>query len=725
MTPDEMAFVEREALRQWQWSARQQGRPLPEKITGHWVYENADGSIDHHQLRARLANGEKDYRPAFQTTKGKVKLGKPPAPTPGRPLYRLPELLRSTSGPVVLCEGEKCADIARGLGLTATTCGGASSVGGTDLSPLQGFEVVIFPDADPVGTGCSDDLCAALVGVAASVSVIDVVVAGMAGKDDIEQWVGRHPGATGADVLALPRVKPKPEPGQSAEPDVLPLIVRKALEHTRDDPGALFEPDVLAAIAKARAVSEASYVRIREAAKQQKVRVGRLDKLTEEVDDDEAMNAAMFPVVVPWTAPVSTADLLAHLVAVIHRFVVLDPAGVLAAALFVMYSWVFDAFEVSPLAHIHSPVKRCGKTTLLMVLARLVCRALAASNITPAALFRAVEKWQPTLLMDEADSFLRDNDEARGLINSGLYRETAFVIRTEGDDHKPTRFRTWSPKVLCGIGKLADTIEDRSVPLRMRRALPGEKRPRLRQSSPELWEEERSKLAAWAEVALYELKHLHPRPVPGLHDRAQDCWEPLQMIAQLAGDDWADKAELAAQELYGIEEDAPTIGVELLQDIKAVFAHENVSKVQSARLMELLNADPEAPWCLWNRGKPMTVRQLARKLSEFGVRPKGIRIGDKTPKGYELDQFEEVFAYYLAPVENGERSATSQQSHNGATSGRFLSATQNGVLHIENGQKPLVHNDCCGVADEKPEKGHERDSEAASERPDACGRVEL
>jgi putative DNA primase/helicase len=42
----------------------------------------------------------------------------------------------------------------------------------------------------------------------------------------------------------------------------------------------------------------------------------------------------------------------------------------------------------------------------LTLLGALVPRACPASNITTAALFRAVEKWQPTPLIDEADTFL-------------------------------------------------------------------------------------------------------------------------------------------------------------------------------------------------------------------------------------------------------------------------------------------------------------------------------
>jgi putative DNA primase/helicase len=116
-------------------------------------------------------------------------------------------------------------------------------------------------------------------------------------------------------------------------------------------------------------------------------------------------------------------------------------------------TWFVDVIQVAPLAIITAPEKRCGKSLLLSTLGRLVRRAIEASNISPSALFRSIEKWQPTLLIDEADSFMKDNEELRGILNSGHTRAGSFVIRSVGDDHVPTRFSTWGCKVISGIGQ--------------------------------------------------------------------------------------------------------------------------------------------------------------------------------------------------------------------------------------------------------------------------------
>jgi hypothetical protein len=63
-----------------------------------------------------------------------------------------------------------------------------------------------------------------------------------------------------------------------------------------------------------------------------------------------------------------------------------------------------------------------------------------------------VEKYRPTLLIDEADTFLGDHDELRGIINSGHRRSSAFVLRCDGDDQEPKSLSTWCPKAIALIG---------------------------------------------------------------------------------------------------------------------------------------------------------------------------------------------------------------------------------------------------------------------------------
>ncbi len=128
---------------------------------------------------------------------------------------------------------------------------------------------------------------------------------------------------------------------------------------------------------------------------------------------------------------------------------------------FPAFTYLLDAFETSPRLAITAAQKRCGKTTLLSLLYQLTC--LAAANLTPAVAYRVIEAAQPTLLIDETDTFVKENDELRGFLNSGHSRATAFVIRCHGEDNQPRCFSTSAAIALAGIGTLPATLADRSI----------------------------------------------------------------------------------------------------------------------------------------------------------------------------------------------------------------------------------------------------------------------
>ena len=148
----------------------------------------------------------------------------------------------------------------------------------------------------------------------------------------------------------------------------------------------------------------------------------------------------------PWPDPVDGETMADAIAATIHRTVVLATEAADAATLWTIFTHVHDAARFSPILGIVSPSPECGKTTLLSTIGLMVPKPLWANNITAAAVFRSVERWQPTLLIDEADSFLKDNEELRGVLNSGHNRDAAFVIRTTGDDHEPRQFRDMVPE---------------------------------------------------------------------------------------------------------------------------------------------------------------------------------------------------------------------------------------------------------------------------------------
>lgn len=368
----------------------------------------------------------------------------------------------------------------------------------------------------------------------------------------------------------------------------------------------------------------------------------------------------------PWPEPINGAALLDELAAVFRRFIVLPDSSPEALALWTVFTHAHDSFQVSPRLAITSPVKRCGKTTLLSILGVLVPRPLSASNVTAAVVFRVVEAARPTLLVDEADTFMDGRDELRGILNSGHTRAAAFVVRCVGDDSEPRRFATWTPVAVARVGRLPDTLADRSIAIPMRRRSSGEhvERLRLDRIGDELRDLGR-KCTRWA--ADHVLVSSDPQTPEALHDRARDNWRPLLAIADAIGEDWPARARNAALILSGIpDEDAEPARVQLLADVRDIFASRGLDRIASANLCESLAGLGDRPWSEWRRGKDITPVQLARLLTPFGVRSKTIRLGSETAKGYELTAFEDAFARYLPP-----QSVTPSQDAQRAVSGEF------------------------------------------------------
>jgi putative DNA primase/helicase len=397
------------------------------------------------------------------------------------------------------------------------------------------------------------------------------------------------------------------------------------------------------------ALSPVEYEHVRTAeAKALKVRAIALDKIIQkERQGQQAADGIGFNEVEPWPDPVAGNALLSDIAAAISRFIVCKPETSHAAALWIVMTWMMDVVQVAPLAVITAPEKRCGKSQLLTVLGKLSHHAMVASNITSAALFRVIDAWHPALMIDEADAFMRENEELRGILNSGHTRDSAYVVRVVGDDHTPKQFSTWGAKAIAGIGHLADTLMDRAIVLELRRKMPHESVERLRHAEHDLFDNLVSRLARFALDNREALRRSRPGLPTKLNDRAQDNWEPLLAIADLAGGVWPEQARKSALVISGADDENGTIGNELLADIQRIFEGRHLLKISSADLIKELCDDEETPWATYNRGKAITPRQVAKRLREYGIVSKNIRVGYGQSKGFDYSQFQDVFARYL------------------------------------------------------------------------------
>ncbi len=406
----------------------------------------------------------------------------------------------------------------------------------------------------------------------------------------------------------------------------------------------------------------------------------------------------------PWPTLVDGGHLLKTLADSISRFVVLPAYGAETCALWILAAHTLDAMEIFPLLAVVSPVKRCGKTKLLEVLRPLVPRPLSASNISPAVVYRTIREWNPTLLIDEMDTFIQGNDELRGVLNSGHSRALAFVVRVEGEgkDRHPEKFSTWCAKVLACIGTLPSTLDDRAICLRMQRKPIEKKVVRANRRTLQPLGELSRQASRWAKDHLPHVAEASPTLPEELDDRAQDNWHPLLSVAKVVGGIWPDIARKAALVLSaGRDADDEERSIRLLRDIREVFEEKCASDISSAELTAALIADEEWGWDTAFKGKPLNQRGLARMLKPFGIRTKNIKMNGRVPKSYEKSAFEDIWSRYLAflplpPLlsnENRDLGPLSEPLPGGSV------ADEKVYLSIEK------HREIAVVADRRPENG--------------------
>jgi Protein of unknown function (DUF3631) len=498
---------------------------------------------------------------------------------------------------------------------------------------LRGRAVVILPDNDEPGRKHVAKAARHLAGIAAEMRIL--ALPDLPPKGDVSDWLAA--GGTREQLLDLAASAP-PAPAEGDE-----------------DEGEEVDDD--AEIARLAKLKPLAFEREAKAtAKRLGCPVSLLRKLVVLARGDSVASGQGEPIepgeVEPWPDPVDGAALLTALTAVIRRYVVLAAAEADAIALWVVAAHQFALFAIFPRLFVTAAEKQCGKTTLLDVLSRLVQRPLLVANITAAALFRIIAIAKPTLLLDEADTYVRESEDLRGIINAG-HRADGAVIRTVGDDFEPRSFAVFSPMAIAAIGGLPGTILDRSIVIRLRRRRPDEPIAPLSLDPPPPELNRLAREAArWAADHKKDLAGATPAMPPGLINRPADNWRRVLAVAELAGEEWSRRGRHAAAlalTAAGADEDSPRI--QLLTDIRAAFAAKKVDRLSSDQLVEYLGGLEDRPWPEWGRArKPISKTQVARLLKPLQISPGTIRpvFDDKTAKGYYRTAFKDAFARYLS-----------------------------------------------------------------------------
>jgi putative DNA primase/helicase len=367
-------------------------------------------------------------------------------------------------------------------------------------------------------------------------------------------------------------------------------------------------------------------------------------------------------------------NLLDDLTADFRRHLILPRYAAETLALWNVHTYAYELRDISTYLGIESPDKQCGKTTLLRLLGKLVRRPVSTANVSPSALFRVIEELQPTLLIDEGDTFLRNNDELRGILNAGYTPDTAFVLRASSESssssssssssngssdplvgsannpsihesitpslssfpsvENPTGiwavgassnlnskvknlkcFSTWCPKAIAMIGRLPETLSDRCITIRMHRKRKSEICDRVREFDGSSL---RRRCEEFVHANAEAIRTARPVVPAELGDRAADIWEPLLVLADLAGGQWPELARAAAVFMSAkAQEASPTAS--LLSDIHALFLRDNNDRLWTRTVVQALNQMTDRPWRDLAPASRVTEGWLSRHLRKYGI----------------------------------------------------------------------------------------------------------
>jgi len=324
-----------------------------------------------------------------------------------------------------------------------------------------------------------------------------------------------------------------------------------------------------------------------------------------------------------------------------------DESDADALALWVAMTYVMEHLEIAPMVYVTSPEPMCGKSTVMKLLKVFCHRAEMVSKITPAAIYRLIERDQPTLVFDEADRFLRGNSELNGIINAGhaRFEATVFINKKLPDgNYEPIEFPVWCAKAIAGIGKQDDTLTSRSIVISLRRKLISESVKPIRYNLYQEYQFVRESLAHWA--ANFEpIGEQEMEPfLKANTDRGTDNWIALGIIAKRVNAEWVQRVQTA---LHAIEDrkrdESQSVGVQLLSDVRNVVSESSCPEWSSTALYDAVVNDPETDWAVFDYGRPISRKKFTQILKDFGAKP----IKRSNANFFYVADLEDAFERYL------------------------------------------------------------------------------
>lgn len=313
------------------------------------------------------------------------------------------------------------------------------------------------------------------------------------------------------------------------------------------------------------------------------------------------------------------------------------------ASLWAIGTRLWDQMDAFGYVVITAETKRAGKTRLMELLSFLSRNAQNLTGVTASTVFRLIRDKQPTLFIDEAENLTGAANDLRSALNAG-YRRGTSVPRTEAGTQEIVQWPVYCPKVFVLIGDTFDTLNDRSIVFRLRRAkqdirfshfvAQNEGAELGRMADSFIKDAGADVLDTYASQKLYD-------ELSFMGDRDVEVWTPLFAIAKTLAPQRmeelkriaVDMATLKTQEatrhtaleIKEAEREATDVeyATRLLRDMLTAMGKGKFLYTRDA--LEKLKDITDAPWRKF-RGTGLDDRDMANLLARFEhVRPRLIR----------------------------------------------------------------------------------------------------
>jgi putative DNA primase/helicase len=157
----------------------------------------------------------------------------------------------------------------------------------------------------------------------------------------------------------------------------------------------------------------------------------------------------------------------------------------------------------------------------------------------------------------------------------------------------------------------------------------------------------RRRLCRWAADTKDLLRNNEPPMPDELMNRRADNWSLQFAIADLAGEDWGDRARAAAVKIEA-GFDKANASARALASCKVVLGGSTDDEISTTDLIKGMCAEEDSEWNEWSGGNPITPKQLSNLLKPYSIGPEQVRPGGgRQVRGYKRSRFLEMWERYL------------------------------------------------------------------------------